>query len=63
MIRLMAVKGNDTLFGGSGSDTLTGGKGSDSYQFTATSASDVITDFVVIAHEKIKLYYRAEDEP
>jgi len=52
--------GNDSLFGGSGNDILTGGKGSDSYQFTATSASNVITDFVVI-YEKIKLYYRSVD--
>ncbi len=53
--------GNDSLFGGSGSDTLTGGTGSDTFQFTATSASDVITDFNV-TDDTIKLYYRAEDE-
>jgi Ca2+-binding RTX toxin-like protein len=52
--------GNDTLFGGAGDDTLTGGRGSDIYQFTATSASDVITDFKVL-YEKIKLYYRSVD--
>jgi Ca2+-binding RTX toxin-like protein len=53
-------KGNDSLFGGAGDDTLTGGTGSDTFQFTATSASDVITDFKVL-YEKIKLYYRSVD--
>ncbi len=53
--------GNDTLFGGAGSDTLTGGAGADTFQFTATAASDVITDFAV-SEDSIELYYRAEDE-
>jgi Ca2+-binding RTX toxin-like protein len=52
--------GNDSIFGGAGDDTLTGGTGSDTFQFTATAASDVITDFAV--NDSIELYYRAEDE-
>jgi len=52
--------GNDSIFGGSGSDTLTGGFGADVFQFTATSASDVITDLDF--RDTIQLYYRAEDE-
>jgi len=51
---------NDTLFGSAGDDTLTGGTGDDVFQFTATSGSDVITDFDV-SGDKIELYYRAED--
>jgi VCBS repeat-containing protein len=52
--------GNDSIFGGAGSDTLTGGFGADVFQFTATSASDVITDLDF--RDTIQLYYRAEDK-
>ena len=52
--------GNDTINGGAGSDILTGGSGADEFQFTASSAADIITDFN-IAEDSIKLYYRAED--
>ncbi len=52
--------GNDSIFGGAGSDTLTGGFGADVFQFTATSASDVITDLDF--RDTIQLYYRAQDE-
>ena len=50
-----------SIFGGAGDDTLTGGAGADAFQFTATAASDVITDFAVNG-DSIELYYRAEDE-
>ncbi len=53
--------GDDSIFGGAGSDTLTGGAGADVFQFTATSGSDVITDFAV-SEDSIELYYRAQDE-
>jgi len=53
--------GNDSIFGGAGDDTLTGGAGADAFQFTATAASDVITDFAVNG-DSIELYYRAQDE-
>jgi Ca2+-binding RTX toxin-like protein len=53
-------EGDDTLFGGAGNDTLTGGSGSDTFQFTATSESDVITDFD-ITEDSIELYYRTQD--
>jgi len=52
--------GNDVLFGGTGSDTLTGGIGFDAFQFTATAANDIITDFS-LTDDSIQLYYRAED--
>jgi Ca2+-binding RTX toxin-like protein len=52
--------GNDSIFGGAGDDTLTGGAGADAFQFTATAASDVITDFAVNG-DSIELYYRAQD--
>lgn len=39
---------------------LTCGTGADTFQFTATSGSDVITDFDVQG-DSIKLYYRAQD--
>ena len=53
--------GDDTINGGAGDDTLTGGAGADTFQFTATSGSDVITDFAV-SEDSIELYYRAQDE-
>ena len=53
--------GDDSIFGGAGDDTLTGGAGADTFQFTATAASDVITDFAV-SEDSIELYYRAQDE-
>ncbi len=53
-------EGNDTIFGGSGNDTLTGGVGSDIFQFTATAANDIITDFS-LTDDSIQLYYRVED--
>ncbi len=52
--------GNDALFGGTGSDILTGGIGSDIFQFTATAANDIITDFS-LTDDSIQLYYQAED--
>jgi len=53
-------EGNDTIFGGTGNDTLTGGIGFDTFQFTATAANDIITDFS-LTDDSIQLYYRAED--
>ena len=53
-------EGDDTIFGGSGNDTLTGNSGSDIFQFTATAANDIITDFS-LTDDSIQLYYRAED--
>ena len=53
--------GNDVINGGVGSDILTGGSGADEFQFTASSAADIITDFN-ITEDSIKLYYRAEDK-
>jgi len=52
--------GDDTINGGAGNDTLTGDAGADTFQFTATSGSDVITDFS-LTDDAIQLYYRAED--
>jgi VCBS repeat-containing protein len=54
-------EGNDTIFGGAGIDTLTGGAGADVFQFTATSGSDVITDFD-IKNDTIELYYRKGED-
>jgi len=48
--------GDDVLFGSSGNDTLTGGAGADVFEFTATSGSDVITDYDVSAGDIIKFY-------
>lgn len=53
--------GNDVINGGAGSDILTGGSGADEFQFTASSAADIVTDFN-ITEDSIKLYYRAEDK-
>ena len=53
--------GDDIINGGAGSDVLTGGSGADEFQFTASSAADIITDFN-ITEDSIKLYYRAEDK-
>jgi len=53
-------EGSDTLFGGSGNDTLTGGSGEDTFQFTATSGTDVITDFA-LSEDVIQLFYREQD--
>jgi VCBS repeat-containing protein len=52
--------GNDALFGGLGTDTFTGGAGSDRFQFTATTGSNVITDFDV-SGDTIELYYKVGD--
>ncbi len=54
-------EGDDSIFGGAGSDTLTGGNGNDTFQFTATSGSDVITDFDV-NNDSIELYYREGED-
>jgi len=53
--------GDDIIFGGAGNDTLTGGSGSDIFQFTVTSAGNVITDFDV-NNDSIELYYRKDDD-
>jgi VCBS repeat-containing protein len=51
--------GNDTLFGGSGDDTLTGGTDKDTFQFTATSGNDTITDFSVSDTDTLEFYYQS----
>ena len=65
---LWAAQGDDTLNGGtgddvlngsSGDDTLTGGSGSDTFEFTATSGNDTITDFAV--EDVLKFYRRSTD--
>lgn len=65
---LWAAQGDDTLNGGigddvlngsSGDDTLTGGSGSDTFEFTATSGNDTITDFAV--EDVLKFYRRSSD--
>ena len=53
-------EGDDSIFGGTGSDILTGGIGFDTFQFTATAANDIITDFS-LTDDSIQLYHRAED--
>jgi len=52
--------GDDTISGGAGNDTLTGGSGEDTFQFTATSGTDVITDFA-LSEDVIQLFYREAD--
>ena len=52
--------GDDTISGGAGNDTLTGGSGEDTFQFTATSGTDVITDFA-LSEDVIQLFYREQD--
>jgi Ca2+-binding RTX toxin-like protein len=44
---LLGENGNDRLDGRGGIDTLIGGSGIDTFVFSATSNSDVITDFVI----------------
>ena len=53
--------GNDVIFDGAGSGRLTGGTGGDTFQFTATSDSNVITDFNMTESDGIELHYRGED--
>ena len=51
--------GNDSLAGGSGNDQLTGGSGKDTFQFTASSGNDTITDFSVSETDTLEFYYQS----
>ena len=51
--------GNDSLAGGSGNDQLTGGTGKDTFQFTASSGNDTITDFSVADTDTLEFYYQS----
>ncbi len=51
--------GNDSLNGGSGDDQLTGGSDKDTFQFTASSGNDTITDFSVSEADTLEFYYQS----
>ena len=51
--------GDDTLFGGAGDDQLTGGTDKDTFQFTASSGNDIISDFSVSDQDILEFYYRS----
>jgi hypothetical protein len=51
--------GNDSLAGGSGDDQLTGGTDKDTFQFTASSGNDTITDFSVSETDTLEFYYQS----
>ena len=56
---LIGGTGNDSLDGGSGDDQLTGGAGKDTFQFTASSGNDTITDFSVSDTDTLEFYYQS----
>jgi Ca2+-binding RTX toxin-like protein len=58
---LVGGDGNDTLCGAAGGDSLSGGTGQDTFQFTATSSNDLITDFSFVELDALEFYYRANN--
>jgi len=65
---LWAANGNDVLYGGegddsifasSGNDIVSGGQGADIFQFTATSDTDVLLDFVASNGDELHFYYQS----
>jgi hypothetical protein len=58
---LVGGDGNDTLCGAAGGDSLSGGTGQDTFQFTATSGNDLITDFSFVELDALEFYYRSNN--
>ena len=56
---LIGGTGRDSLAGGAGDDELTGGTDKDTFQFTASSGNDTITDFSVSETDALEFYYQS----